>query len=1096
MAAPAAFQPCAGWRVGDSGAMRFGDLQVTMVHFTPEWRCTRQGVGDAVLAARREQTPTAWLLEGQFQPMQSAASFTFRQQLRKSGVNTLSFAASLQHPVGIATNALALSIRVPVQAYDGKALTLDDEQIPLEPRTLEKSTTRSHVRRLLIPTPRGQMEVVGDLHVVIQDGRGTRHPFYRIRLMFSECRGTVRQASLNARFSLLQPHFSTVDLRPVANMGFRDETDGDRKGGWTDQGAGNDIRMLKPGRHVLGAVPLHILDPRDNEGKSCLVFAGPQRDYLLHSAMLETDGAAADCLYLLHATAWTPPAGTDVGSVTAVYDDGATTVHSAVTGTDVGNWFLARNLSNGAVVWTGTNPKSPIGLYLSKFRLAKRPLRRLEFRPSQKAVWMVVAASTGPDVPVWVPGEKDHIYADNDWKPFEHRVHTRPGSILDFSGLVDAPAGKYGPIVVRKGQFEATDRPGVPTRFFGTNICHMAAFQEHEDAERMAQELVRKGYNSARLHHIGAQLPKRGGASSTDFDPERLDQLDYLFHCLKEAGLYVSIDLYTTRTVLKGELPEVDRAVRLNEFKALMAVSPTAMQNWKTYARNLLTHHNPYTGLCWKDDPALFSICIVNEGNLSVHWDTAPDIAPLYVTAYTEWLAGRDLGVEDAPVATSAAWTRFITERNQGLTDECTAHVRSLGTTALLTDVNYRQILPSYLLRDDLDYVDNHTYWDLKRFLAQKWRLPYGHRQLKDTAHAAATPRVVMPTRHFGKPFMVTEFNYCFPNHYRAEGGPLMGAYAALQDWSGIYRYCYAHHGSRTQQSEALFYLDNVCDPVNVLSDRIASLLFLRGDVSAATTRVPLLYGNRLLDSAGMLDRKTGRASDAVTRLGLLWQIGAVNEDRATRAVTNAPFRVVLGAPNDGASLSPNTFRDGAELLQQLAGSKLLPDTSDTIGKGIATSETGQLRMRGPEGVFAVVTPRTECFVLAPQAKAAGNVVHVTNDDTHAVLAVSAMDGLPLVESRRLLVIHLNDAMNSGIQFDDEGHRVLTAWGGLPVLIRRGSCTIRVQVAGPSPCTVHALGVDGAVLGVEPHTQDASVLTFTARTATKERTCLAYEILR
>jgi len=44
-----------------------------------------------------------------------------------------------------------------------------------------------------------------------------------------------------------------------------------------------------------------------------------------------------------------------------------------------------------------------------------------------------------------------------------------------------------------------------------------------------------------------------------------------------------------------------------------------------------------------------------------------------------------------------------------------------------------------------------------------------------------------------GKPFLITEWNDCFPNEYRLEGPPLLAAYADLQGWDGALQFDFDH---------------------------------------------------------------------------------------------------------------------------------------------------------------------------------------------------------------------------------------------------------------------------------------------------------------
>ena len=49
-------------------------------------------------------------------------------------------------------------------------------------------------------------------------------------------------------------------------MGFADSVANDRKGGWTDQGPDNDLRIFPVGRHCYGPAVFDVIDPSTNNG--------------------------------------------------------------------------------------------------------------------------------------------------------------------------------------------------------------------------------------------------------------------------------------------------------------------------------------------------------------------------------------------------------------------------------------------------------------------------------------------------------------------------------------------------------------------------------------------------------------------------------------------------------------------------------------------------------------------------------------------------------------------------------------------------------------------------------------------------------------
>ena len=120
-----------------------------------------------------------------------------------------------------------------------------------------------------------------------------------------------------------------------------------------------------------------------------------------------------------------------------------------------------------------------------------------------------------------------------------------------------------------------------------------------------------------------------------------MDRFDYLFAAAAREGLYLTTDLFVSRTSAPITWRHIgvdrDGTVPQQLFKALCAVHEPAFANWCAYARNFFTHVNPYTGRAYKDEPALPLISLVNEGTMTMGWDVTRDDARV-CAAWRKWL--------------------------------------------------------------------------------------------------------------------------------------------------------------------------------------------------------------------------------------------------------------------------------------------------------------------------------------------------------------------------------------------------------------------------------------------------------------------------
>ena len=212
--------------------------------------------------------------------------------------------------------------------------------------------------------------------------------------------------------------------------------------------------------------------------------------------------------------------------------------------------------------------------------------------------------------------------ADDGMFPFVPSYDS-PDNVVNMSHLLSAPAGKDGRIRIEGGHF-VNDKGRV--KFHATNLTGPANFPTHEEAERLAARLARFGINCVRLHYFDGSYLKgnfmlteqqgimdHSGETRRKFDPAQRDRMDYLVSEFKKRGIYVNVNLHVARALGPADgIPSGagDRNKGFNLFY------PPLIALQKEYAKELLSHVNPYTGMSYLKDPVVAMVELNNEESL------------------------------------------------------------------------------------------------------------------------------------------------------------------------------------------------------------------------------------------------------------------------------------------------------------------------------------------------------------------------------------------------------------------------------------------------------------------------------------------------
>lgn len=665
-------------------------------------------------------------------------------------------------------------------------------------------------------------------------------------------------------------------------------------------------------------------------------------------------------------------------------------------------------------------------------------------------------------VDLTIPPPPFVLAADADWTPFPYANEIKPGTILDFTGLLgdDAPAGKDGFVrVAPDGHFTFEKAPDRRIRFVGGNLCFDANFLSKEQVALAVRDFKMRGWNAMRLHHIDVTVTKDEWnnlwqrKTMPELSPKKLDQLDYLMAECKKAGIYLTFDLYAMGCL--GSCEGFEKPLNSNTVKAAVPIHKPAEDQWFKRAMEFFDHVNPYTGVAWKDEPQIAFVTLMNEDSIASVWWGAAD---LYVEKYVEW--AETFGYPKYPkkgIGSKPEFAQFLYETKVASNRRLARRLRDAGVKTLVSGGNWWDTMAQTFEREALDVVDNHQYGDHPQPSYQKKQFHVNQTSNVKGGHPTyATPIMMAPTRVFGKPFTVTEYNYCTPNKTRAEGGVMMGAYAALQDWDGLFRFAWSHSRDNMFKQSRISGFDIVCDPIGQLTERQVVLLFGRGDVARA--KKAFAYGVTM-------DESTQKG------LGDMWAKGLFPHPFTQLAYVS---RVGSFVADGGKACAL-----AGEKVQTVARGKTLAKFS-----GAATSDTGEIAIDRKVGHLSVVTPRTAAVCVFDSALAAGPLA-VTDATTFCSVSASAMDGAALETSKRVLVLHLTDVQNTNAKFGDKTMRDVKGEGVLPYLARVGSAKVALRNANKG-LTLWALASDGTRLRKVPATHEDGAYVFTARVAPGE----------
>lgn len=638
-------------------------------------------------------------------------------------------------------------------------------------------------------------------------------------------------------------------------------------------------------------------------------------------------------------------------------------------------------------------------------------------------------------------------------QPFVVDHRRGAGAVIDLSFLLEAPAGRDGFLRVHDGHLAKPD--DTPVRFWGVNLTEWtrgsASIPTKEDAPLWAAALARFGVNLVRLHFLDLPAPRgmidANRDDSQHFDAEQLDREDFFIAELLKRGIYVDWNLNVGRRFKEG-----DKVLSTKVGKGPLLFDRRLIELQKDYARQILTHVNPYTKRAYVDEPGVALVEIVNEDAIYLGWSADSPYDQALTELYNDWLqrnfpaaelaalramAGVTDGqpmprlkgpaVRTAPLEQYRAESRFFRDLEAGFFQEMRTFLkRDLGVKVpVIATADHSHAGSGHALVADtslLDVVDGHTYWQHPGD-----RLYHHAPMVNDPFNS--TVAELSRTAVSGQPYTVSEVNNPYPNQFGSEGIPILAAYAGFLDWDAVVWYTFEPKRDAAWAPYVGDPFDLSLDPVKMPQLAAGALMYLRGDIARAKITVERSYSrDQVTDARRAPDLERPFFTPGFpASVPLLHGIRVKSFDGAPTTAVNAPVT------------------------------------------GPLASDTGQLVWSGYEhqmGLVTIDSPRSQGlvgFVRKNEASVTNLAARVRND--FCAIVLNALEGESIARAPRLLLTTGTRVENTGMQWDAARARV-TEQGRSPTLVEPLTGTVILKnLAGARRVLAQPLDGSGHRLG-------------------------------